>query len=170
VGPLIAAVAARRRLRAFTLVELLVVIVVVGVAAGLVVVNLGDDRRSADREAKRLAGALEHAADVAQWRGETLGVSADGPGYRFWQRGDDDRWTALAGDDVLAPRVLPPSLTVTPLSYAGAPVRPDEILPLRASGRNEPYALALGSPAWSAIIAADPLNRVHVAGGPTASR
>jgi type II secretion system protein H len=151
---------------------MLVVLVVIGVAAGVVVANLGgDDRRAAEREARRLAGALEHAAAVAQWRGETLGVSADGHSYRFWLRGADDRWAALTGDDVLAPRTLPPELAVTPLSYAGAPLRPDAIVPLRPTGRNEPYALALASSRWSVVIAADPLNRVVIADGPgTASR
>ncbi len=151
---------------------MLVVLVVIGVAAGIVVANLGgDDRRVVESEAKRLAGALEHAAASAQWRGEMLGVSADGRGYRFWQRTDGDRWIALGGDDVLAPRLLPGELAVSPLTYAGAPVRSDAILPLRPSGRNEPYALALASSTWSAVIAADPLNRVQVAfGTPAASR
>ena len=116
-----------------------------------------------EREARRLAGALEHAAAAAQWRAETLGVSADGAGYRFWRRGADDRWSALADDDVLGPRVLPAGVNVTPLTFAGAPVPADVILPFRASGRNEPYALVVASPAWSLEVAADPLNRVRVA-------
>jgi prepilin-type N-terminal cleavage/methylation domain-containing protein len=63
----------------FTLIELLVVLVVVGIAASLVAANIGnDDRRDIQREAKRLAGALEHAAALAQWSSETLGVSAEG--------------------------------------------------------------------------------------------
>jgi len=172
VGPLTRSAARHRRTRAFTLVEVLVVLVIVGVAAGIVGVSLGgDDRRLVDTEAKRLAGALEHAAASAQWRGEMLGVSADGRGYRFWRRGVGDRWIALTGDDVLAPRVLPGELAVSPLTYAGAPVPTDAILPLRPSGRNEPYALALASSTWSTVIAADPLNRVQVAAGTlTASR
>ena len=162
--------ALRQRLAAFTLVELLVVLAIIGVAAGLVAVNLGgDDRRAAEREARRLAGALEHAAALAQWRGETLGVSAEGRSYRFWQRSADDRWAAVAGDDVLMPRVLPGEMTVVPLTYAGAPVPADTIFPFRASGRNEPYALALASSSWSIVIAADPLNRVQIADGPSAA-
>ena len=57
----------------------------------------------------------------------------------------------------------PRTFTVRLASYAGAPVAEDAILPFRASGRNEPYALVLASPAWSQIVAGDPLNRVHVA-------
>jgi len=156
--------AASSRARGFTLIEVLVVVLIIGITAGLVVLGIGSDERQAtEREAKRLAGALEHAAAAAQWRAETLGVSAEGAGYRFWRRGADDRWTALADDDVLAPRMLPAGVSVLPSSYAGAPVPPDVILPLRASGRNEPYALVIASSAWSLEVAADPLNRVHVA-------
>jgi len=158
------------RPRGFTLIEVLVVVAVIAIAAGLVVVNLdGDDRRTAEREATRLAGALEHAAALAQWRSETLGFSADGAGYRFWRRGPDNRWSAVRDEEVLAPRALPAQWTVAPVSYAGAPVATDVIFPFRPSGRNEPYALVLSSPAWTLVVAGDPLNRVQVA-APTASR
>ena len=161
---------AARRSGGFTLIEVLVVVAVIAIAAGFVVVNLdGDDRRTAEREATRLAGALEHAAALAQWRSETLGFSADGAGYRFWRRGPDNRWSAVRDEEVLAPRALPAQWTVAPVSYAGAPVATDVILPFRPSGRNEPYALVLSSPAWTLVVAGDPLNRVQVA-APTASR
>jgi len=154
----------------FTLIEILVVVAVIAIGAGFVVVNLeGDDRRTAEREASRLAGALEHAAALAQWRSETLGFSADGAGYRFWRRGSDNRWTAVRDQEVLAPRALPAQWTVTPVSYAGAPVPTDVIVPFRPSGRNEPYALLLSSPAWTLVVAGDPWNRVQIA-APTASR
>ncbi len=152
-----------RRGAGFTLIELLVVVAIVAIAAGLVVVNLPDSGEyRAEREARRLAGALEHAAAVAQWRGETLGVSADGTAYRFWRRGDDDRWSALGDDDVLAAHALPAGLAVAPSTWAGAPVLPNAILPFRPSGRNEPYALALTSSRWSFVVIADPLNRVQI--------
>lgn len=145
----------------FTLVEMMVVLLIVGIAAGLVFANLeGDPRRDAQREAKRLAGALEHAAALAQWRSETLGVSAEGGGYRFWRRGENDRWTPFADDEVLAAHPLPAGLSIAPVSYAGTPVAPDAILPFRASGRNEPYSLVLMSAGGNVTVYADPLNRV----------
>jgi general secretion pathway protein H len=160
----------RDRYPGFTLVEVLVVVTLIALATAFVTVNLyGDDRRVTEREARRMAGALEHAAALAQWRSEMLGVSADGSSYRFWRRGGDGRWSAVQDDDVLAPHALPAQWTVAPLSFASSPVAPDAILPFRPSGRNEPYELLLASPAWSLVVAGDPLNRVAVA-AQTASR
>ena len=166
MGPLIGDHApARPASRAgFTLIEMMVVVVVIGIAATMVTVNLGgDSAHELGREAKRLAGALEHAEALAQWQSETLGVSADGRGYRFWRRDGSDTWTALTGDEVLAPRTLAAGMTLVPQSYAGSPVPPDAILSVRPSGRNEPYSLALGSAAGVAVITADPIGRVTFA-------
>jgi type II secretion system protein H len=152
------------RHRGFTLVEVLVVVIIIGIASGIVLVNLdGDDRGRTEREAKRLAGALEHAAALAQWKGETLGVSAEGSAYRFWRRRGDELWEAIADDDVLTPRALPADFTLTPASYAGAPVAENAVLPFRPSGRNEPYALLLVNSAWTVLVTGDPLNRVRFA-------
>jgi type II secretion system protein H len=146
------------------LVEVLVVLVVLGIGLAVTAANLGgDDRRDLAREAARLAGALEHAAALAQWRAETLGVSAEGSSYRFWRRDDDGQWVALSGEDVLAARVLPAGMTVRPRSYAGAPLAANAIVPLRPSGRNEPYALWLDSATAHIVVSSDPLNRVQFA-------
>ena len=148
----------------FTLIEVLVVVIVIAIASAVVVANLdNDDRGNMEREARRLAGALEHAAALAQWTGATLGVSAEGGVYRFWRRRGDDSWAAIDDDAVLAPRALPTDFSVRPASYGGAPVASDAVLPFRASGRNEPYSLLLANPGWNVLVAGDPLNRVRFA-------
>src|SRR5262249_12589124 len=107
----------RPRSAGFTLVELLVVIVVIGLAASLVYAQLERDPRQAlEREGRRLAGALEHAALLAQWKNQTIGVSAAGGSYQFWRRtptADGERWVALSDDDVLVPRALPAPLAIS---------------------------------------------------------
>jgi type II secretion system protein H len=154
----------RGRHAGFTLAEVLVVIVVIGLAAGFVYARFDTDPRQAvEREARRLAGALEHAAQLAQWQGETLGVSMDGTGYRFWRRfttADGDRWQPLEGDDVLSAHAFAAPMVGNASQYAGQPAPANAILPLRASGRNEPYAIEIDSDAWRVTLVADPLNRV----------
>ncbi len=159
----------RTRSLGFTLAEILVVLAVIGLAAGLAYARLeADPRQTLEREARRFAGALEHAALLAQWKNQTLGVSAGGGAYRFWRRdssqADGPRWIALSDDDVLTPRALPQPLIATTQLYAGTPVPGDAVLPLVPSGRNEPYVIALVSPKWQILLASDPLNRVALVG------
>ena len=155
----------RARLRAFTLVEILVVIVILGIAAGLALALVApDDRDLCAREARRFAGRIEYAAQRAQWRNRMLGVSVGGNVIRYWQRDDaGDRWLVV-DDDVLRNYALPSPLQGMALVYAGRPVAADAVVPLRASGNNEPFAFALVAGGWRTIIAADPLNRVSIEG------
>ena len=150
------------RAAGFTLAQILVVLIVIGLAAGLAYAHFdADTKRTVELESRRLAGALEHAAQFAQWKDETVGVSASGNTYRFWrQPAGSSTWQPMSADDVLEPRVLPTPLAVSAREYAGLPVATDAILPLRASGRNEPYVIQISSPEWFTLLAADPLNRV----------
>jgi general secretion pathway protein H len=154
----------RSRAAGFTLAEILVVLVVIGLAAGLTYARFDNDpRQTVEREGRRLAAAIEHAAALAQWRNQTLGVSSGGASYGFWRRehaADGDRWVPLTDDDVLVARSLPDGVTAAATQYAGQNVPPDAILPLAASGRNEPYAMEIASLEWHAFLVADPLNRV----------
>jgi type II secretion system protein H len=156
----------RHALAGFTLVEILVVIVVLGIAAGLAFALVEPDERDVSaREARRFAGALEYAAQRAQWRNEPLGVSVDGHVLRYWRRDPaNDRWVVVDDDDVLRAHALPPPIDATALAYAGRGLASNAIVPLRASGRNEPFTFLLATSRYRTAVALDPLNRVSIAG------
>ncbi|MEP7063746.1 MAG: GspH/FimT family pseudopilin [Betaproteobacteria bacterium] len=153
--------------RGFTLVEVLVAVTIIAIAAGVAVVAWrGDPRIDAEREARRFAGALEYAAERAQWRRETLAVQADGRGWRFLQHSDPTRWSTIVDDDVLAPRTLPEPLSIAALQYAGQPIAAGALIPLHASGRNEPFGFVVNGGSSPLSVTADPMNRVTVAASP----
>jgi general secretion pathway protein H len=145
--------------RGFTLVEVLIVLVVVGIGLGLVSLSMGHDSASALRyESERLRSALEHAAQLAQWRRTTLLWEADATGYRFSSVAGDG--TLLdESDPTLSWHRLPGDVRIRVTDAAGvaAPLR----LVFRASGRNDPYAIAMESGTGTWTIAGDPLNRVR---------
>jgi type II secretion system protein H len=149
----------------FTLVEVLVVLAIVAIALGAALVAYdGNDRDRASREARRFAGALEHAAARAQARAETLGASAQDGAWRFWRRDPDSgRWQPLGDDDaVLATHALPAPMRLASTSYSGREVAADTIVPFRPTGRNEPFTFELTSKDARLVLSGDPLNRIAV--------
>lgn len=96
--------------RGFTLIEVLVVVVIIGIVSSVVLISLdviGDDREL-QREARRLASLVELAADEAELQGRDFGIEFIRQGYRFVEYDPFfDTWTEVIGDEVLRPRRLP---------------------------------------------------------------
>ena len=166
MGRLTSGVTARSRRpgAGFTLVEIAVALAIVAIASSAVWLawpRVGDT--SLRLESNRFAGAVEYAAQRAQWRHEDLGVNAGALGWRFWRR-DRERnaWMPLVDDDVLAARALPDGIRLAATSYAGRAVAPDALVPLRASGRNDPATFVIAADRARLRVATDPLNRVAV--------
>ncbi|MEO8487091.1 MAG: type II secretion system protein [Betaproteobacteria bacterium] len=152
----------------FTLVEILVVLAIVGIAStGAWLAWRGGDGPALRREAERFAGAIEYAAERAQWRHEDLGLTVDGGGFRFWLR-DPERgtWKPLADDDVLVARAWPERTTIEAMSRAGRALDASALVAFRANGRNDPVTFVLASGDTRVRVEADPLNRVVVAAIP----
>jgi general secretion pathway protein H len=85
----------RGRRSGFTLVELLVVLVIVGLLSAAVVLAVPDPRGSVATEAERFAARARAAEERAVMDNSSVAVAVDTAGYRFERRGRGG-WGALA--------------------------------------------------------------------------
>ena len=89
----------RRGEKGFTLVELMVVLVIIGLAATAVVLSMPDLGGSVESEAERFAARAKAARDDAIVTARPIALAVDAGGYAFsrraggrWQAGDRHDW------------------------------------------------------------------------------
>jgi len=82
--------ALRRRRGGYTLLELLIVIAIIGIAAGVLTLSMrGNDSRRLTEEGERLAALFRMAQSEARVGGRPIRWQADLTGYRFSTSGPD---------------------------------------------------------------------------------
>jgi general secretion pathway protein H len=150
----------------FTLVELLVVMVIIGITLGLATLNaLPSPRQDLENEAKRIALLLQLARDEAIVRNRLVAFEANGERYRFMVRGDTG-WEPVTRDDLLRERSFknPPLRLVLEPSGSGAGSGGPDMLRI-TFGRepvDRPFVLTLASGANAVAIRADGVGHFTV--------
>ena len=99
-----------RRSNGFSLIEILVVIVIIGIVSGIALMSLGilGDDRQLQTEARRLTSLVEVAQDEAMMQGREFGVEFMNDSYRFVEYDPFiNQWGELIGDEMLRLRELP---------------------------------------------------------------
>ena len=130
----------------FTLVELLVVIVVMGIALGIVVVQLmPDDRTTLREEAARLALLLENAGLEARSSGRSMAWSSENSRYLFWKKNAYNDWARIEDDTIFRPRVLPQGIQIGDVTQDDQPLKPGEHLALSASAFAPPFRIRMSN-------------------------
>ncbi|WP_159628214.1 GspH/FimT family pseudopilin [Massilia puerhi] len=153
---------ARRSSLGFTLVELLVVLVIIGITLGLATLNaIPSPRQDLENEAKRIALLLQLARDEAIVRNRLVAFEANGERYRFMVRGDTG-WAPVTRDDLLRERSFknPPLRLLLEPSGTGGP----DMLRI-TFGRepvDRPFVLTLASGANAVAIRADGVGHFTV--------
>ena len=147
--------------RGFTLLELLVVLLIMGLFAGLVAAISHPDERALLRvEAERLAQLLDLAAVEARLSGSPIAWTAEASRYRFWRWRDDAGWSE-ARDDSLRARGLPPGMAISELRIEAA--RPPGGMRLEFEPHGAlAYDFRMSLGAARTTIAASPLGEVRI--------
>lgn len=147
--------------RGFTLIEVLVVLVIIGITVALIQPNLAANPNAALRgDAERLAASIEAAQDEAITANRVLAWSIEDGQLRFWQRSPDAReWQPLA-DPMFGPRPLAASLAELRIGNARAEQTSKVVL--APDGVQPAFEVKLELAGQQAKVASDVLGQISV--------
>jgi general secretion pathway protein H len=104
----------------FTLIEIMVVMLVIGIVLGIVSVNLEPDRETPVRnEARRMVLLLQTAQQESILQGKVLAVAIEHQGYYFLMLNDNNEFKPMDGDEVLHARPLPSGVVISRVDIEG---------------------------------------------------
>ena len=147
-----ASASARKDRPGVTLVELMMTLVVIGLAAGAVVLSMPDPRPAVGETAERFAARLVRAREEAILTNRIVAVSTDADGYDF-AGFDGADWTPLTG----------PFTRQSWDDGVAAPRRPVRIV-FDATGGAEPAEVSLSRDGRTIAIQVDAAGEVTIEG------
>jgi general secretion pathway protein H len=148
--------------RGFTLVEIMVVMVIVGITLGLASLNaIPSPHQDLQAEAQRLTLLLQLARDEAIVRNRPVTFEATPERYHFLVR-NETRWMPITGDDLLREREFKNG----PLTLLLDPASAGTVNPLRITfGRepvDKPFMLVMATGGSRVAIRADGIGHFTV--------
>ncbi len=166
--PRSAPVARHRRISGFTLVELLVVMLIIGLMTGVAVMSLSvTDHDEAKLAAKRLTSVIRLAHEEAEMQGRNLALGFWLHGWQFYQLDQSGKWHRLHSGGLMRPRRLPRDLRFS-LQLQGLDValasekQTHPQVFLLSSGEMQPFTLYIEQDGKRRIrIQGDPLGQLQ---------
>ena len=144
---------------AFTLVELLVVVAIIGLTLAFVTLNLfPDDQTQAKREAERIAALLEQARDDA-WFGGRPTLATFAATNVSVARVNRKRELEAMADRTVA---LPASVQASLVSLTNAPAPADATLPFVPDGLGVPFRVQVDAGTARRYIEGDAAGAIRI--------
>jgi general secretion pathway protein H len=125
----------------FTLMEILVVLVIIGITVGLVRLNaMPDDAETLKMEANRFGLLAEQAANEARASGRTHALVITETGYIFQLKNDEGEWKPTT-DDILRTREWPEGMIVSNIEIDGQKAVKGQKILFSSSGYNSVFVI-----------------------------
>lgn len=157
-------------MRGFTLLEVLVVLVIMGILLGLVSARMQPSERDQLRvETERLAQLLDLAAEQSRITGTSIAWTGNTSGYQFWRRTGDDDWSAIHNSDhdngLLRPRSLPSGMSLSGFRTEAMPAARSMRVEFTPSGDALAFTLELSLGTERSSIVSSPVGELQVVAG-----
>jgi len=154
------------RPRGFTLIEMLVVLMIIGLFFGLVsVVTRPDERAVLRLEADRLSQLLDSAATEARLTGRAIAWTAEESGYRFWRSDETASWLEIRDSEMLRARTLPQGILISDFRIENMRPQGGMRLEFTPQGSSLAFTIGLSSGDEYFSVMGSPVGDVRVVPG-----
>lgn len=151
----------RRQATGFTLIEVLVVLVIMGVMATVVSIGVGSlSERADERALERLSRAIEAGAERAMVRGRPLAVEFGAGSCRFLVMNIDGSWQALSEPPLFTEWHLPSGWAWGSLQQDGQ--LPGKVPRLLFTHEPAEFRLRIGTPQGEAVLLGNSAGNVRI--------
>lgn len=146
----------------FTLIEMMVVVLILGLLSSLVVLTTApDSRREASTEATRLALVLQAALQETQWSGRPMAFSAERNAYRFWAADEQAQWRGIADGEKFRPRSLSEGMAIVSIEVEGQTLPAGALLTFMPAHATL-FQITLDAPQGKMMLRSRPNSRVDL--------